>query len=173
MPGSSASGWPIPLDADPLADGALAIRNLVTAVEAAWVNASPTLTASTTNPTLGTASQQLGRYKRFGKTILYQGHLQFGTAGVAAGLGVYRISLPVAANVSIPFRRLGLVTTYDASTGGIAQLFANLDNVAGGYFIASYPSAYPVGSSVNLGNSSPMAFAASDQIDWSIMYEAA
>lgn len=60
---------------------------------------TPVLLASTTNPTLGTGSAIAGRYWLDPITGRVWGHLwvKFGTSGVTAGNGVYRITLPVPA----------------------------------------------------------------------------
>lgn len=96
MPGSSpVSGWPIPLDSDPLGDAAgQIIRDLVDAIEAGWTAYTPTLTAVTTNPTLGTGSVAVGAYKRIGKTVFWRASILCGSAGVVAGSGTYQLSLP-------------------------------------------------------------------------------
>jgi hypothetical protein len=61
----------------------------------AWESWTPTLTAVTTDPTLGTGSVQEGRFLRMGPTVFARGYIKFGTSGTAAGSGLYRISLPV------------------------------------------------------------------------------
>jgi hypothetical protein len=63
----------------------------------AWTSYIPSLTASTTNPTLGTGSTATGRYKQVGKVVTGWAKLTFGTSGVNAGVGIYRISLPITA----------------------------------------------------------------------------
>ena len=66
---------------------------------ASW---TPTLTATTTNPTLGTGSSVSGRLFRQGSMVTVWARIQFGTSGVAAGSGVYIINLPVAASTLMP-----------------------------------------------------------------------
>lgn len=65
-----------------------------------WTAYTPVLTASTTSPTLGTGSTQLGAWNRQGDTIDWWAYIQFGTSGTAAGTGTYRVSLPPAAAYS-------------------------------------------------------------------------
>lgn len=87
----------------------------------------PTLTAATTNPTLGTGSTQAGFYYRLGDWIIGEARIRFGSSGAAAGTGLYAISLPVAAN-------------------------ATFHNIGGGTGIAS-----PIGSGALRDNSIPSA----------------
>jgi hypothetical protein len=72
------------------------VRDAVTGIQAAWATYTPALTASGSNPTLGTGSSVNGSYNQIGKTIIGEADIIFGTAGFAAGTGVYEISMPVA-----------------------------------------------------------------------------
>lgn len=76
------------------------VRDALTNLQSAWTSYTPALTASTTNPTLGAGSAALGSYQRFGKDVFGTIDLSFGTSGVAAGSGVYEVSLPVTANTA-------------------------------------------------------------------------
>ncbi len=60
-----------------------------------WADWTPALTATTTNPTLGTASVARGRYFRVNKLVVAEFQIKFGTSGENQGSGAYRISLPV------------------------------------------------------------------------------
>lgn len=74
-----------------------------------WTSYTPLLTASTTNPTLGTGSLATGAYALWGDAVYYLFRFRFGT-GAAAGSGTYRVSLPVAA-VSSDRADVGLLGT--------------------------------------------------------------
>lgn len=100
MPSVTTGGITIPLDSDPLSDVALAIRTVVAALEAGWTAYTPTLTAATTNPTLGTGSVAIGAYKRIGKTVLWRASILCGSAATAAGSGTYTLSLPPIAAIT-------------------------------------------------------------------------
>jgi hypothetical protein len=68
---------------------------------------TPTLTAVTTNPTLGTGSVRSGRYLHVGSSsghewVIYQFDIKFGSSGAAAGSGTYFVDLPVAAAATAP-----------------------------------------------------------------------
>jgi hypothetical protein len=58
----------------------------------------PVLTASTTNPTLGTGTGlvQTGSYVTAGKLVVGWAKIAFGTTGANRGSGLYLVSLPVA-----------------------------------------------------------------------------
>ena len=66
-------------------------------IGAAWESFTPALTAATTNPTLGTGGSTAGRYGRIQKVVVGIGLVSFGTAGTAAGSGLYYVSLPITA----------------------------------------------------------------------------
>ena len=77
-------------------------RALGTAVEAietqlvgAYTSYTPTLTASTTSPTLGTGSSATGYYKQIGRMVHGYASIVWGSSGTAAGSGYYGLLLPV------------------------------------------------------------------------------
>ena len=61
---------------------------------------TPTLTATTTNPTLSTDASHTvtGEYAKIGNRVKVWVYIEFGTAGVNAGSGQYIISLPTTAS---------------------------------------------------------------------------
>lgn len=136
-----------------------------------WQDYTPVLTASTTNPTLGTGSSAQARYQRQYGLVTYQGIIQFGTSGTAAGSGEYRISLPVTAQTGISFRRIGVVNAYDSSAGDTCILTGYLASSATAE--AFFSNTWPLGTLTKLGAAQPMAWAASDEIFFTFTYEAA
>lgn len=60
----------------------------------------PILTASTTNPVLGTGGTLVGKYYRIFDQIYTWGEFRFGT-GASVGSGIYRVSLPFKAKTLI------------------------------------------------------------------------
>ena len=67
---------------------------------------SPSLTATTTSPTLGTGGYTDGIYYRTGGVCHFIANIRFGTAGAAAGSGTYQIEgLPY-----LPYERLATLT---------------------------------------------------------------
>ena len=127
----------------------------------AWTSYTPVLTASTTNPTLGTGSTQEGAYAEFGKLIVFRVYIQFGTASVNAGSGFYSVSLPVTAAAN---RLSAHALLIDNSTG-------NRRNY--GCVISATNVVSMQGGDIVVQATSPWTFAASDQIYITGSYEAA
>ena len=73
----------------------VAVEAIETQLVGAYDAYTPTLTASTTNPTLGSGSSAIGYYKRLGHRVEGYASILFGSAGVAAGSGYYGLLLPV------------------------------------------------------------------------------
>lgn len=133
-----------------------------------WTAWTPQLTASSSNPTLGSGSGQSGRYYRQGNFIYAWAMITFGSSGVAAGSGTYQFSLPVAASTNqTAFSFIGSMWVFDsdAATGRIALTRRDGTN---DWVIAWVDSA--TGS---ISNTSPWTWAASDQIRYFLSYEAA
>lgn len=134
---------------------------------AAWTAWTPALTASTTNPTLGTGSTASGRMIRLGSLVIASFEIWFGTSGSAAGAGVYYISQPVAARSgNAP---LGHGQMIDASAA-IARQF-ELVPVAGAK--CEIHMAQSAADAHYVTNGNPWAWAASDRFLGQFMYEAA
>jgi hypothetical protein len=134
-------------------------------IGAAWETWTPALTASTTNPTLGTGSTAAGRYGRVNKTVFGNCRIFFGTSGTNAGSGFYFVSLPVTAQGSGVMGGYGYI--YDASTGLVRHTAIALDSTTRVALYLENATNYAVGA----GN--PWAWAASDQIQFYFEYEAA
>ncbi|WP_263732553.1 hypothetical protein [Cellulomonas sp. SG140] len=79
------------------------INAITTTRDAAWSSYTPTLTASTTNPSLGTGASVAGAYKMLDpKTCAWRVSISAGSSGVTVGSGTYYISVPVAALGGFP-----------------------------------------------------------------------
>jgi hypothetical protein len=130
---------------------------------AVWQNWTPALTAITTDPTLGTGSSATGRYIRFGDVVLAETRIVFGTSGVAAGNGEYRVSLPV--NAATASAQIGSGLIYDSSV-------ATYRRVAALRGALNATVAQLVADSV-VAHNNPWTWAASDFITVQFMYEAA
>lgn len=159
-----------------IADGAVAATDLASALGmfGSWSYYTPNLTASTTSPTLGSGSTATGRYVQIGRFVAFHAFIQFGTSGVAAGSGIYGVSLPVAAPNSI----YGATGTQQASFTGVTELKAGSSYVYANTAISTttasiyYTSAYPSGTQVTVGAGNPWTWAASNIIHMSGWYEA-
>lgn len=82
------------------------------------------LTSSSTKPTLGTGGFCVARYYQIFDQIFMWGQFRFGTAGIAAGLGVYIVQLPFNIVSNVPAS-----TTIDAApvVGNGSTFDANLN----------------------------------------------
>jgi len=85
-----------------------------------WTSYTPTISATTTAPTLATTKTLIARYKVVGKSL----HLAFtyfaaGTAGVNAGSGTYLFNLPngFTINTSVAPPPSSLTAQYTCATG--------------------------------------------------------
>lgn len=136
-----------------------------------WQAYTPVLTAATTNPTLGTGSTASARYQRQYGLVTYQGVIVFGTSGTAAGTGDYSVSLPVTAATGISARHLGVANAWDNSAGHTCITTAVLGTSTTMKF--AFANSWPMGNVNYVGASQPMTWAASDQLFWTVTYEAA
>lgn len=133
---------------------------------AAWSSYTPTLRATTTDPTGWT---ETGYYTQIGKTVIAKFALSAG-GSATAGSGYYRVALPVSARSTMDMDVSQHCVLYDYSTGsqiyGSAYIAAS--DTANCYF--SYAtSATTLG---NVGSSTPWTWAASDAFRGQIIYEA-
>ena len=133
-------------------------------IGAAWETYTPTLTASTTNPTLGTGSSASGKYGRVNKIVCGQGQINFGSSGVSAGSGFYFVSLPITALAS--GQVIGQFQFYDSSSGNVYLGTVISDTTTRGIMYYGAPSTV-------VTNSTPFTWAANDFIRYTFQYEAA
>ena len=72
---------------------------------------TPSLTASTTNPSIGTGGfvETTGRYSQNGRIVTGYARVAAGTTSVTAGTGTYRISLPVTCAMDGVYDNRGVV----------------------------------------------------------------
>jgi hypothetical protein len=130
---------------------------------------TPVLTASTTNPTLGTGSSVVGSYQKIGKTINFRVQITFGTSGVNAGSGFYFVSLPpFAANLGTTNEPIANTLIIDNSLGARYIGFGCLNNSTTMFMQMQSNSSGSQASTEAL----PMAWAASDRITMHGSYEA-
>jgi hypothetical protein len=125
-----------------------------------WLSYTPTLTASGTNPTLGTGSTVAGKYQQDGKTVFGWAKIVFGTTGMAAGTGAYKVSLP--STVLDVATAIGSGFLVDVS----AYRFTPVSIIGTGSMVWA-------GTSDVVTNASPWTWAASDEIYIQFRYEGA
>jgi hypothetical protein len=142
------------------------LRDFARGFTDAWTSYTPTLTASTTNPTNWT---QTGYYCQVGKLVHVKGKLLAG-ASMTAGSGTYRVALPATANTSISDIVLGgTLYAWDNSAGvgytiGVCYLGSST------YFQMFHANNY--GANIYT-NTVPWTWAANDFIQFAFTYEAA
>jgi hypothetical protein len=137
----------------------------------AWTSYTPTLTAGTTNPTLGTASVQAGQYVQIGKLIIGDAYVAFGSSGAAAGSGAYFISLPLAAAVPSPQTAFE-IGSFSLSCAGLATRgFALLQSASA--VNLRYTSAAINGTLTTVTNAAPGVWTNNDNIRVHFAYQAA
>jgi hypothetical protein len=128
-----------------------------------WTSYSPTLIATTTNPTLGTGPTQSGGYIQIGKTIVGFAKITLGT-GPTAGSGTYSITIPV--NAARQYDIVGAMFIFDQSGNatwcGAARINAGLNGVN---------LLFTAATNYIVTNSSPFTPAASDQFLVNFQYE--
>lgn len=88
--------------ANSIIDGTITPAELMAGTGSSWTPQSftPTIIATTTNPTYGTSPTQVGYYLQIGKFVFISFELVFGTGVPTAGTGNYYLQLPVPAITS-------------------------------------------------------------------------
>lgn len=134
----------------------------------AWTTYTPVLTATSSNPNMGSTATRQGRYIRYGRMVTVEVSLRFGGTGVSAGNGFYEVSLPVTARSQSIGRRTGSAYTWDNSP-------ASGDFADGVCFINSGETdkvRLSIDSNV-VSHNVPWTWAANDELGFTITYEAA
>lgn len=134
----------------------------------AWTSYTPSLTASTTSPTLGTGSTATGRYKQVGKIVTGWAKLTFGTSGINAGTGIYRISLPIAA-ASADDQVCGAGILQDSSANTAYTIVPHIPNTG---YVQLYQH-QTSGATQVVFQDNPINIAASDRLMIHFVYEVA
>ena len=146
------------------------LRDFGRAFSDAFVSYTPTLTASTTNPTGWT---QTGYYTQVGKLVLVKFKLTAG-ASMTAGTGAYRMALPVAANVTIGTSTVGgVVEAWDNSLSSWGTPKPLIRDSASSVVAFMYPATWPTGTQTEVGAAAPWTWAANDFLRGAFWYEAA
>ena len=108
-----------------LSSGQVLTAATMNSIGAAWETWTPALTASTTNPNLGTTGTITGRYGRINKTYYGIAQFTFGGTGISAGTGFYYVSTPATAQAAGPV--VGSWFGFDSSGGVVATGVLVLD----------------------------------------------
>lgn len=131
----------------------------------AWTTYPPTLTATVTNPILGSGSTSVGKYFKIGRLVSGVFTIWFGTAGGSVGSGIYRVALPyVVAVPPVDHWIIGHGYIYDSSAGTFMATV-----------LAVKPDGsldiFPYNSPIAIGAASPWVWATSDRIEAQFTYE--
>lgn len=130
-----------------------------------WQPWTPTLTATTTNPSGWTGT---GRWYQVGSLVVCRFKLTAQT-GMTAGSGAYRIGLPVTA-ASGQTAGIGTLLLFDASASAV--LLAEAYPADPTYVTLAYPATYG-GTLTAVGAAAPWAWTTGDYIRGTLTYEAA
>lgn len=131
-----------------------------------WSTYTPTLTAATTNPTLGSGSSRIGRYIEIGDLVIASVVIKFGSSGTGAGNGAYEISLPVTART--PSEQTAIGSGFVTEAGVDNDLICPVVQAS----LTSKCQMVIEGGNV-MSNSTPFVFGANDSIGLFLSYEAA
>lgn len=140
-----------------------------------FIDWTPVLTATVTNPTFGAGALFGGRYTRIGNWVFAIGDCRLGGAGFAKGSGTYTITLPVQRTTITTANSDMIMGNWRCiQAGSVADIPQVITGGAGALTMtARYPSAYPVGANdLTVTDLQPFTFAANARISFTIMYEA-
>jgi hypothetical protein len=137
---------------------------------------TPLLTASITNPTLGTGAIMRGVYYEIFNQIYLWGEFRFGTSGSSSGVGTWGISLPFSANPSIAtagpsgqFQIIGAGTLWvQAVSANIQPINVHLRDSNNLQFTVKMNSG---AGFRDLTSSTPVTWAAQDGLTWFAHYQ--
>lgn len=157
----------------------VAVEAIETQIVGAYTSYTPTLTGSTTDPTLGSGSSVSGFYKRLGRWVRGKAVITFGTSGTAVGSGYYGLLLPVQPADKV--QAIGIGFAFDNSDS--LRFVVATAAVLPALWVASTSKAVLLQSNVAtegfanghnpIGAAVPFAWSASDQLAITFEYEAA
>lgn len=147
----------------------LGVELLPEDVPVAWTDYTPELTAVTTDPTLGSGSAAQGRWCYIGKLAIVHIRIVFGTSGVVAGSGVFRVSLPFTLDANIVRQGSGSGYLWDNSAADAFAVVA--DSRANQNYVEMWIAQTITGGQVT--HAAPIPWAASDEIHLNLNLEMA
>lgn len=131
-----------------------------------WTTYTPQLTATTTNPGMGSTALRQGRYIREGRRVTVEVILEFAGTNLTAGSGTYEVSLPVTARTQSTGRRTGPAYAWDDSASNMADGIVYIDESA------TTKVRFCIDSNV-VTAAAPWTWADGDQLGFTLTYEAA
>lgn len=155
------------------------VKARLNAIDGAWADWTPTLTGSTSNPSLGTGGVTWGRYKKIGKLVVAFGGFKFGTSA-SGGSGTFTVSLPANAAYSgvtagLSMQSIGHAVYGRAGSSAAGDLVGgNAYVVSGGTSANLTVDGWAAVTSLLLSESNPWAWgSANDSLQFWFLYEAA
>lgn len=150
-------------------------NEIIDTLSAQWTPYTPTLTAATTNPTLGSGSKRFGEYVQIGAFVAVHVLIEFGTSGTSQGSGAYSIGLPVTAAGGLgvsgdPGTTVGTGTV--VCNGNFTNVTVEVSATSGANFM-HYVNAAVNGSQLTVGAGQPGNWTAGDYIRLFLTYQAA
>jgi hypothetical protein len=175
MATTTNNGWTTPNDTDLVRSGASAIRSLGTAIDsslgkATYTNITPTSTG--TGWVLGTGNSASANWCQLGKTVFFDGIIQFGTSA-AAGSGTLSIDLPVNASTNTT-EWVGNGLYFDSTNTAYYKCTIRITGTDLEFWLEKAPSTAPadfVRLSAFNNTNKPVTIASGDQVIWSITYQ--
>lgn len=142
--------------------------DIVVPLTDAWDVYTPTFTATTGSPAMGTGGALTGRYKQIGKTVHLSIYGLFGTTPTL-GTGGWSFSLPLTASSTSNQIRLGSAYLRDASAGSAGHFngICTVQPLLSTTILNAFSGVAQVGAAA------PFAWVATDFFAFTITYEAA
>jgi hypothetical protein len=134
-----------------------------------WSSYTPSFTATSGTPAMGTGGGLFGRYKQFGKIVHLNIYGLFGTAAVVFGTGSWFWTLPVAASSINNMKKIGSAYLNDTSAGG----GGHYAGIAGIFPLLSVNSLTAFAGNAQVGAVAPFPWAINDNFALNITYESA
>ena len=135
-----------------------------------WVDYTPDLLASVTDPTIGSGGQTLGRYALLGNTVVVIMDISFGT-GHDDGSGTYSVTLPFPCGTNA----LAPLGTAYCHRGGVGNEIQQVMPVSTGFSDALitfiYQDAWPAGALTNVDDSHPFGYLSGGGLHIEMIYE--
>lgn len=147
-----------------LTSGQILTAAIMNQIGAVWETWTPAWTSSGTQPVLGNGTRE-GRYMRIQKLVVAQGYLNFGST-TTYGTGALYTSLPLAMRAT---------DLYLYGYCGLVDASAGYPQYVGAAYAASQTTVeWRIGNAATVwAQGTPITMAASDQMRFTYIYEAA
>lgn len=145
----------IPAGHDLVAEDFDAYENLT----GAWTSYTPSWTASS-NPSIGNGTIE-AKYIQVGRLVIYKGRIAMGST-TTFGSGTWLVSLPV-----------NCTTTWEMGAASCMDNSASASNQPAVIRLSTASTANFYATGGNVTSTGPFTWAQSDQLRWTIVYEAA